>query len=117
MSRDKNLKEIPFELPSPTPGQDPLRARSDRDKGKQFNPGAQIKQAKKTSHDTSRLKELCLRIARFVNRGGKFSYEQVDDLITGMQSGILSLQRKKQQILVHRAQRTTKKKRKNARKT
>ncbi len=63
-----------------------------RRNGKQFNPGNKIKK-------NSSLKVMCLKLVHFINRGSRFTYEQIDELIMGMQSSILGLQKKKQEIL------------------
>lgn len=64
---------------------------------KHFNPGNKIKKNGKKK-DTI-LKNICLRLVRFINRGSRFTYEQIDDLIVAMHHSILNLQKKKQDIL------------------
>lgn len=65
-------------------------------KHKSFNPGNKIrvKRGKNKS-----LKDICLQLVHFINRGSKFTYQQIDELIMGMQRSVLSLQQKKQEIL------------------
>ena len=65
-------------------------------KQKTFNPGNKIKN---NGHREGGLKNICLRLVHFINRGGRFTYEQIDELIMSMQQSILSLQKKKQEIL------------------
>lgn len=65
-------------------------------KQKHFNPGNKIK---KTGGKNTPLKDICLRLVHFINRGGKFTFEQIDELIISMQHSILNLQKKKQDIL------------------
>lgn len=72
-----------------------------------FNPGNAIK---KEGGDSFSFKELCLRLIHFVNRGSKYSLQQVDDIIVSLQHGVLKLQKKKQEILHQKIKR---KKRKN----
>lgn len=64
---------------------------------KHFNPGNKIKD-KKASKDGS-LKNICLKLVHFINRGSKFTYQQIDELIMGMQKSVLSLQKKKQEAM------------------
>lgn len=66
-------------------------------KQKFFNPGNKIKKCrgKKCRH----LKDICLKLIHFINRGERFSFDQIDDLIISMQHSILNLQKKKQEIL------------------
>ena len=67
-------------------------------KQKQFNPGNQIK--KNVEHKGgSPLKLICLRLVHFINRGSKFTYEQIDELIVALHHGILSLRKQKQEML------------------
>lgn len=67
-------------------------------KQKYFNPRHKIKGSKRSGKDFS-LKGLCLSLIHFINRGSKFTYEQIDDLIMMLHKSILSLQKKKQEIL------------------
>lgn len=60
-----------------------------------FNPGNKIKK----NHADFSLKHLCLSLVHFINRGSRFTYSQVDELIGGLYRLILHLQRKKQDIL------------------
>lgn len=76
---------------------------------KTFNPGGGMKKSaansKGTPSDGPSLKELCLRLVHFVNRGGRYTFEQVDDIIVSLQHGILKLQKKKQDILRNKTKR------------
>lgn len=73
---------------------------------KNFNPGSKL--TKETaSHDVG-LKAICLRLVHFVNRGSRYSYEQVDEIIGGLHQSILGLQKKKLELL---KKRTSKKRR------
>lgn len=45
------------------------------------------------------LKNICLRIADFINAKGRSSVQQIDDLIMGLQRSVLTLQRKKRILL------------------
>jgi len=76
-----------------------------KQKQKYFNPGQKIKKE-------NPLKGICLRLVHFINRGTKFSYEQIDDLIMSLQHVILNLQRTKQEILRNKAVKLNRKKRK-----
>lgn len=64
-------------------------------KQKSFNPGGRIS---KKNKDNS-LKNICMRLVHFINRGSKFTYQQVDDLIINLQHSVLNLQKKKQEIM------------------
>lgn len=75
-------------------------------KQKHFNPGGKIKG---NGHKETSLKNICLRLVRFINRGSRFTYEQIDELIMSLQQSILRLQKKKQEILKNRAIRFQKK--------
>ena len=66
-------------------------------KTKHFNPGNQIH--KHTKNGGGSLKNICLRLVHFINRGSKFTYEQIDELIMALQRSILSLQKKKQEMM------------------
>lgn len=72
-------------------------------KQKHFNPGNKIKKGASRGGQSGSLKHICLRLVHFINRGGKFTYEQIDDLIMGLQHSILNLQKKKQDILKKRS--------------
>lgn len=76
-----------------------------KQKQKYFNPGHKIKKQ-------NPLKGICLRLVHFINRGTKFTYEQIDDLIMSLQHVILNLQRTKQEILRNKTLRLNKRKRK-----
>lgn len=66
-------------------------------KQKHFNPGTKTK--KKIGNKESTLKSMCHRLVHYINRGGRYTFEQIDDLIVSMQHSILNLQKKKQEIL------------------
>lgn len=68
-------------------------------KQKKFNPAGNLKNLKKEQPHDGSLKTICMRIVHFINRGSKHTYEQLDELIMTMQRSILSLQKKKQEIL------------------
>lgn len=76
-------------------------------KQKHFNPGGKIKE---NGHKENSLKSICLRLVHFINRGSKFTYQQIDELIMALQRSILNLQKKKQEILKNRIVRFQKKK-------
>ena len=73
-------------------------------KQKHFNPGNKLshsthgKNGASNAHDGS-LKSMCLKLVHFINRGSKFTYEQIDEVIIHMQRSILALQKKKQEVL------------------
>ena len=73
-------------------------------KQKHFNPGNKLKRndggknGANGAHDSS-LKSVCLKLVHFINRGSKFTYEQIDELIMNMQRSVLALQKKKQEVL------------------
>lgn len=68
-------------------------------KRKHFNPGNKLKHnGANGAHDSS-LKNICLKLVHFINRGSKFTYEQIDELIINMQRSVLALQKKKQEVL------------------
>ena len=79
-----SLKPIPVESTPPS-GQ----------KQKHFNPGSTLK--KHRADGT--LKHLCLRLIHFVNRGSRFTFEQIDELIMSLERSILSLRKKKQEMM------------------
>lgn len=64
---------------------------------KHFNPGNKIK--KTDAGKDGSLKNICLKLVHFINRGGKFTYQQIDELIINMQKSILALQKKKQEAM------------------
>lgn len=66
-------------------------------RSKHFNPGNKIKKTGKQKNTI--LKNICFKLIHFINRGSRFTYEQIDDLIVGMHHSILNLQKKKQEIL------------------
>lgn len=76
-------------------------------KQKHFNPGNKMK---RNGQKDSGLKNICLRLVHFINRGSRFTYEQIDEIIMGLQQSILRLQKKKQEILKNRVVRFQKKK-------
>ncbi|MEK7523735.1 MAG: hypothetical protein AAB588_01765 [Patescibacteria group bacterium] len=85
-----SLKPIPVEPHSPaSPNQ--------RKKQKYFNPGHKIKNNGEQKEGS--LKGICLRLIHFVNRGSRFTYEQIDELIMSMQKSILNLQKLRQKTL------------------
>lgn len=83
-----SLKEIPVENPSRS-GQ-----------MEHFNPGSRLK--KKNKKESGSLKELCLKLIGYINRGRRYTYDQIDELVMGMHRSILDLQKKKHQILKKR---------------
>ncbi|MBI5413492.1 hypothetical protein HZA42_04060 [Candidatus Peregrinibacteria bacterium] len=85
-----SLKLIPVEKPANVPS-------GPGKKQKSFNPGNKIK--KNDDGKDHSLKGICLRLIHFINRGSKFTYEQIDDIIISMQHSILRLQKKKQELL------------------
>ncbi|PJC37521.1 hypothetical protein CO046_00055 [Candidatus Peregrinibacteria bacterium CG_4_9_14_0_2_um_filter_53_11] len=74
---------------------------------KNFNPGNTIK--KTTGKEGKSLKELCLKLARYINRGSSASTDEIDTVITGMHRGILKLQKEKNEKLRERARKRNKK--------
>ena len=76
-------------------------------KQKHFNPGNKLKNnggGKNGGNGTdgnsdSSLKNICLKLVHFINRGSRFTYEQIDEVIIHMQRSILALQKKKQEVL------------------
>ena len=84
-----SLKEIPSEPQVPST----LQFAGQKQKG--FNPGNKIKKAE----GSNPLKVICLRLVHFINRGSKFTYDQIDEIIGALQHSILSLQKKKQEML------------------
>lgn len=84
-----SLKEIPHESQLPST----LQFAGQKQRG--FNPGNKIKKAE----GGNPLKRICLRLVHFINRGSKFTYDQIDELIGSLQQSILSLQKKKQEML------------------
>lgn len=69
-------------------------------KQKHFNPGDKIKRRSANRHIS--LKEICLRLIRFINRGSKFTCEQIDEIIMAMQQAILGLQQRKHEMRMKR---------------
>lgn len=72
-------------------------------KQKHFNPGNKLKRngangSANGAHDSS-LKNICLKLVHFINRGSRFTYEQIDELIINMQRSVLALQKKKQEAM------------------
>lgn len=69
-------------------------------KQKHFNPGNRMQKPRGDSkQEGAFLKNLCLRLVAFINRGSRFTYEQIDEVIAGLHRSILILQKKKQDIL------------------
>ena len=66
-------------------------------KQKHFNPGNQMR--KNGGSEGSPLKNICLRLVHFINRGSRFTYQQIDELIVALHRSILSLQKKKQEMM------------------
>ncbi len=85
--QDMSLKLIPFEKPIGEKNK----------KQKYFNPGTHIKKPEATKSPV--IKSLCLRLVHFINRGGSFTYQQIDELIDAMQRVILNLQHQKHDII------------------
>jgi len=69
-------------------------------KQKHFNPGNKIKSTGDTDFS---LKTLCLRIVHFINRGSRFTYQQIDDLIMVLHRMILKLQKRKEEMAKKKA--------------
>lgn len=67
-------------------------------KQKSFNPGNRLRKNSKGDSGGG-LKNICLRLVHFINRGSKFTYEQIDELIMSLQRSILSLQKKKHEMM------------------
>lgn len=81
-----SLRPIPIEkLPNAEP----------RQGKKSFNPPM----AKRSG---SSLKELCLRLIRFINRGGRYTVQQIDEIIMTLHRSILHLQKEKREILIRK---------------
>lgn len=83
------LKLIPLE-----PGAENNRSK----KQKHFNPGNRIKRPGK-EHS---LKAICLKLVHFINRGSRFTAQQIDELIESLHRSILNLQKKKQELMKRR---------------
>jgi hypothetical protein len=54
---------------------------------------------KKNRNSNKSSKNICFRIVDFINRGSKFTCEQMDELILNMQRSIVNLQKKKREII------------------
>lgn len=85
-----SLKLIPVE---------PCRGPSAKQRGG-FNPGAAIK--KRPAEKNKSLRGICLRLVHYINKGEKYTLEQIDELIINMQRSILNLQKKKQEVIRRR---------------
>lgn len=83
-----SLKLIPTENP----------AKAEIGKSKNFNPG-KIKKILDAKEKDFSLKTMCISLVHYINRGGKFTCEQIDEIIIGLHRSILKLQKKKQEIL------------------
>lgn len=88
------LKPIPVE-----PHSTASSSVGQRKKQKYFNPGHKIKNSAEQKEGSHSLKGICLRLIHFVNRGSRFTYEQIDELIMSMQKSILNLQKLRQETL------------------
>lgn len=100
------LKIIPTEELDEKCASDPRK----KTNKKSFNPSRKIEQ----EDGDAGLRSMCLRLVHFINRGSRYTYEQVDEIIIGLHQSILKLQKKKQNILKnkgHRQNGTGKKKR------
>ncbi|PIQ78493.1 hypothetical protein COV82_00890 [Candidatus Peregrinibacteria bacterium CG11_big_fil_rev_8_21_14_0_20_46_8] len=86
------LKPIPHE----SLAKSEQKKHSNRKKNKNFNP-----KVSNTSSDTT-LKTIVSGLVRFVNRGSKYTVEQIDDLIMAMQRSIIRLQKEKHSIMQKR---------------
>jgi hypothetical protein len=91
------LKQVPleevFEI-KPISG----TSTSTKQKSKKFEP--ELKNTNnKSSHGDRLVRKICIRFIGFVNRGKKFTFEQIDDLILGLQRVILHLQKQKHTLL------------------
>lgn len=75
-------------------------------KQKHFNPGDKLKRKK---NENGGLKEVCLKLVHFINRGGSFTYQQIDELIMSMQHSVLNLQKKKREIIEKKRQKAKEK--------
>lgn len=63
---------------------------------------------KKNKNSGKSLKNICFKIVHFINRGSKFTYEQMDELILSMQRSIVNLQKKKREIIEQKHRKTKK---------
>lgn len=86
------LKLIPHELPE-------KNGNGNHPGGKHWNPGNKIKK-----NNNGVLKNICLRLIHFINRGSRFTYQQIDELILVLHQSILGLQKKKQELLQNKRQ-------------
>ncbi|MBI4994166.1 hypothetical protein HZC21_00770 [Candidatus Peregrinibacteria bacterium] len=82
-------------IPTEEAGKNDFRQNGKRQK--HFNPGDKLNR-ERAGKDGS-LKHICLKLVHFINRGSRFTYQQIDELIMGMQKSILSLQKKKQEAI------------------
>lgn len=82
-----SLKQIPIENGEGTH----LRGK------KQFNPGGRIKKGSTYNSGIS-LKEVCMHLVNFINRGNQYTVEHVEKIITQLQRSVLVLQKKKTDI-------------------
>ncbi|MBP9717690.1 hypothetical protein KBD59_00115 [Candidatus Gracilibacteria bacterium] len=73
--------------------------RAEQKSAKHFNPGNQIKQVPNGAFS---LKSICLELVHYINRGSKYSYEQVDELIHRLQRGVIGLQKTKHEMLLQK---------------
>lgn len=83
-----SLKLIPME-PADKSGQ----------KQKHFNPGNKIKKTTPSLEGFGSLKHICLRLVAFINRGSRFTFQQIDDLIVALERSVMSLRKKKQEMM------------------
>lgn len=89
------LKQIPIE--------DPEGQRAKKTRGaKHFNPGQRISPTAEKSVNQSNgvsLKEVCVHLVHFINRGSRYSVEQLEKIISDLQRSVLTLQKKKTEMV------------------
>lgn len=72
-------------------------SRQQKQKSKVFSP--HIEDGSPSHHDEHFLKNICLHFVHFINRGTKYTIQQIDELIMGLQRSVIRLQKKKHQLL------------------
>lgn len=92
-----SLKQIPFEEEAKNAGHKKSGHAGHGKRHRHFNPGSGMHKA--AAHDSPSLKSICLKLVHFINRGSKFSYEQLDELIVYLHHSIIKLQKKKHELL------------------
>lgn len=76
---------------------------------KHFNPGNKIKKQEKVENGAFSLKTICMELVHYINRGSKYTSQQVDELIHRMQRGVVGLQKTKHEMLEKKQQNVRKK--------